>query len=161
MKCLPLRRANSVTMAASISTSLCLCMWRIARELYQSSWLHCKWYKCFQETRKILFPDFSCMHRRVCVNGRYAPAFGHFYTPEWQISLPFHILQLVKSLPVKWLTQYVCHKEVSYISRFSSIYFTISGARNIIHYTEDLIRGVLNRGAIRIYLKPKWGTPFG
>ena len=25
--------------------------------------------------------------------------FGPFYSPKWQISLPFHILQLVKSLP--------------------------------------------------------------
>ena len=43
----------------------------------------------------------------------------------------------------------------------SSIYFTITGARNIVHYTEDFIRGVLNRGSVGIYLKPKKGTPLG
>lgn len=49
-----------------------------------------------------------------------------------------------------------------YVKVLKFIYFkTITGARNIIHYTEDLIRGLLNRDSIGMYLKPKKGTTFG
>ena len=39
------------------------------------------------------------------------------------------------------------------LSRFQSIYFTITGAKNIVRYTEEFVlyRGSLNRGPLYIY----------
>ena len=46
------------------------------------------------QKQKVCFLDFF-----TALNCFICGPFGPFYGPKWQISLPFHILQLVKSFP--------------------------------------------------------------
>ena len=67
------------------------------------------------------------------VHDRQPSTFGPFYRPKWRISLPFHILQLGKSLPFLYLKpkkSYLFRVEPPHIGHYVELKRAISDLRN-------------------------------